>query len=71
MIGANVEEVAAEVLDRLLINGGELVTAMLGEGAPEHLVEAINRHVRDTHPEVDVEVLVGGQPHYPVLLGVE
>jgi dihydroxyacetone kinase-like predicted kinase len=63
--------VAIEVLDRLLVNGGELVTLMLGADAPEQLVDVMNRHVRQTHPEVDVEVLVGGQPHYPVLVGVE
>ncbi len=71
VIGGNVEEVAVEVLDRLLVNGGELVTLMLGADAPEQLVDVLNRHVRQTHPEVDVEVLVGGQPHYPVLVGVE
>jgi dihydroxyacetone kinase-like predicted kinase len=42
---------------------------LLGERAeaPDRLVA----HLAHTHPQVEVQVLDGGQRHYPYLLGVE
>ncbi len=64
-------DAAAEVLERLLAGGGELVTVVWGEGADDELVRAVETHVRTRHPEVDVDVHEGGQPRYLLLLGVE
>ena len=40
-------------------------------GATWGLGEAIAERVRQSHREVEVTVIRGGQPHYPVLVGVE
>ena len=56
---------------RMLLAGGELVTALLGEGAPAMLGEGLAADLRRTHPEVDVVVHRGGQTDYPLVLGVE
>jgi uncharacterized protein len=71
LIGAAVEEVAGELLDRMLFLGGELVTLVLGSDADPGLGRALARHVADTHPEIEVSVYDGRQPHYPLLIGVE
>lgn len=67
--GAVLEPVAREVVERLIGEASDVLTVLLGEGAnsAEELVEA----VRNAHPELEVEVHEGGQPHYPLLFAVE
>jgi len=71
LIGASVREVAVELVNRLLATGGELMTAVLGADAPEGLAHMLERHLAGTHPEVELVVYEGGQPLYPLLIGVE
>jgi uncharacterized protein len=71
LVGHDVREVALGVVDRLLSGGGELVTVVTGAEAEEGLGEALAEQVREAHRGVEVSVIAGGQPHYPVLLGVE
>lgn len=56
---------------RMLLAGGELVTALLGEGVDSALGEGLAADLRRTHPEVDVIVHRGGQTDFPLVLGVE
>lgn len=73
-IGSSLPEVSGLVVDRLLQSGGELVTLVTGEtgatAAPE-LVAGIRRRLRRDHPGVDLVVYDGGQPHWPLIVGVE
>lgn len=71
VIGAGLAEVGTSVLDRMLGGGGELVTLILGEGAPEGLAEQLAAHARHSRPEVDAVVFHGGQESAPLLIGVE
>ncbi len=56
---------------RMLVGGGELVTVLLGDGAPPDLADGLVADLRRTHPEVDVIVHRGGPAGRPVELGVE
>lgn len=56
---------------RMLSPGGELVTVLLGAAAPDALGERLAEDLRRTHPEVDVVLHRGGQPDFPLVLGVE
>ena len=56
---------------RLLSSGGELVTLVIGADAPEGLGDALAERVSSAHRDAEVSVIQGGQPHYPVLVGVE
>ncbi|HEV2891328.1 MAG TPA: DAK2 domain-containing protein [Frankiaceae bacterium] len=71
VIGSSVEDVGAAVLDRMLGGGGELVTIVVGADAAPGLGEALAERVAASYPLVEAEVHAGGQPHYPLLLGVE
>ncbi|MEV6011212.1 DAK2 domain-containing protein [Streptomyces sp. NPDC051976] len=71
VIGGTLVQTAAVVLDRMLAAGGELVTLVLGAGAPPDLADRIQAHVRDAHLAVDTVVYEGGQPSCPLLIGVE
>jgi uncharacterized protein len=67
--GSGFEEVAAKVVERLLGEPRDLVTLLVGDGAPplEQLVERL----ASEHPEVELDVQQGGQPHYALLLSAE
>jgi len=71
LIGADVEDVATQLIDRMLAGGGELVTVVSGGDAPDGLGERLSSHVGRSHPAAEAVAYDGGQPHYPVLLGVE
>lgn len=71
VVGHDLAEVALDVVRRLLSSGGELVTVIGGEAAPEGLVEDLGARIERGHRDVEVTVIDGGQPHYPLLLGVE
>ncbi|HZD88334.1 MAG TPA: DAK2 domain-containing protein [Gaiellaceae bacterium] len=67
--GPQLEEVALAVVARLRLGGGSLLTLLTGADAPP-LGELVER-IRAAHPELEVEVHEGGQPHYPLLLAAE
>jgi hypothetical protein len=71
IVGDDLTTVAAQVLDRLLSGGGELVTLVSGEGAPAGLGAAVVALLRRDRRDLEVAVLDGGQPRYPLLIGVE
>jgi DAK2 domain fusion protein YloV len=71
VIGSDLVEVATTVVDRMLGSGGELVTVVTGADTDRTLAEAVVAHVRAGRPEVDTVVYAGGQPGYPLLIGVE
>ncbi|KRF25544.1 DAK2 domain-containing protein [Phycicoccus sp. Soil803] len=71
IVGSDLEEVAVEVVARLLSSGGEIVTVIGGVDAPEGLAEGLGARIERGHRDVEVSVIDGGQPHYPLLLGVE
>lgn len=71
LIGEDLVAVAVDVLRRLLFGGGELVTLVTGDGAPDDLVPAVRGAVCADRPDVEVQVVDGGQQRYPLLVGVE
>ncbi|MDG6104417.1 DAK2 domain-containing protein [Dactylosporangium aurantiacum] len=71
LIGQDLERTACLLLDRMLAGGGELVTLIAGQGAPAGLGETLAAHVAGAWPFVEVQCYEGGQPHYPLLVGVE
>ncbi|MFB4310883.1 DAK2 domain-containing protein [Actinomadura sp. GTD37] len=70
-IGADLAQVAARVLDRMLSGGGELVTLVAGTHAPPGLAAVLEERLRREHPDVEAGVYDGGQERYPLLIGVE
>jgi len=71
-IGAAVAEMGISLVRRLVDAGGELVTVLSGaDPGAAAAAEAVVEHVRARLPFVEVSSYVGGQPHYPLLIGVE
>ena len=65
------DRAACGVVERMLGMGGELVTALLGAGAPAELVDELTDYLRREHPETELVVYHGGQPDAVLILGVE
>jgi dihydroxyacetone kinase-like predicted kinase len=68
-IGEQIDEVALRVIDRMSSSTSELVTLVTGSEAPADLVQAVEGHLQAAL--VDLEVVSGGQPYWPVIIGVE
>lgn len=71
VIGTDVTGVAATVLDRMLAAGGELVTLVLGDEAPETVAAHLEGRVREGYLAVDTVVYRGGRQGALLLIGVE
>ncbi len=70
-LGTDLVASARDVLERLLSAGGELVTLVIGADADDDLARQVAAALGRDRPEVEVVVIEGGQPVYPLLLGVE
>ncbi|WP_031485168.1 DAK2 domain-containing protein [Streptomyces bicolor] len=71
VIGSDVTATAEAVLDRMLAAGGELVTLVLGDDAPETIAEHLEARVRESYLAVDTVVYRGGRQGALLLIGVE
>jgi uncharacterized protein len=68
-VGEAFDEVAEQVAERLLVEPRMLMTLLSGADAPE--LDGLVERIRERHPELELEVQAGGQPHYPLLLSAE
>jgi DAK2 domain fusion protein YloV len=67
--GADFTEVAGAVVDRLLAEPRGLLTLLVGDDGAD--VDSLLEQVQARHPDVEVDVQQGGQPHYHLLLSAE
>ena len=68
-VGPVLQPVAREVLEQLLEANADVLTILSGENAEG--VDDLVAFIQEQNPELEVEVLEGGQPHYPLLFGAE
>jgi DAK2 domain fusion protein YloV len=62
-------DVARAVAERLLAEPRDLLTLLTGENAPP--LDGLLDELAERHPELEIDVHEGGQPHYPLLLSAE
>jgi DAK2 domain fusion protein YloV len=67
--GPVLHPVARDVLERLLDDGADVLTVLVGDGAEG--VDDLVAFLREAHPDLELEVHDGGQPHYPLLFAAE
>jgi DAK2 domain fusion protein YloV len=67
--GADFDDVAGAVVERLLAEPRDVLTLLTGDEKPD--LAALIRRLAEDHPEVELDVQEGGQPHYPLLLAAE
>lgn len=67
--GKTFDDVVHAVLAELLAEPRGLLTLLTGDGAP--LLDELLEELAASHPELELEVHEGGQPHYALLLAAE
>ena len=67
--GGDIAEVASDVITRLLAEPRAVLTLLTGDEAPP--LDGLLENLASAHPDLEIEVHEGGQPHYPLLLGAE
>jgi hypothetical protein len=67
--GTSFDTVATAVVDRLLSEPRDILTLITGDDEPE--LGPLLARVAERHPDLELEVHPGGQPHYPLLLSAE
>lgn len=71
VVGSDVEESVREILSGMLAIGGELVTLVFGVDASEDDRQRLAAWVARAFPLVEVNLVEGDQPLWPVIVGVE
>ena len=74
VVGSDPAEVCCALIDKLVGSrdqSHELVTLIEGEGARRQDTRRVTEWLAESHSEAAVEVLHGGQPLYPYLIGIE
>ena len=67
--GHDFDDVAAAVAERLLEGPHTVMTLLTGADEPD-LDDLLGR-IQARHPDLELDVQAGGQPHYPLLLSAE
>jgi uncharacterized protein len=67
--GADFDVVAAAVAERLLEEPRSVMTLLTGADEPE--LDGLLERIQERHPDLELDVQAGGQPHYPLLLSAE
>lgn len=67
--GADFDDVTYAVVERLLSEHRELLTLLVGRDGAK--LQGVLDRIAEEHPDVEVDVQEGGQPHYHLLLSAE
>ena len=67
--GVSLDAVARDIVERLLVESSDVLTILVGEDATAG--DDLRRELEAAHPELEIDVHEGGQPHYPLLFSVE
>ena len=65
------DEALLGALSHAPVDGLEIVTIYHGVGASQDQAQTVAARIREAHPGLDVEVVDGGQPHYPYVASLE
>ncbi|MFH1662942.1 MAG: DAK2 domain-containing protein [Chloroflexota bacterium] len=70
-VGDETADVINDMLDRAEMGKAEVVTIYYGADARENEAKEINNNISTKYPDLQVELVNGGQPHYEYIISVE
>jgi uncharacterized protein len=69
--GNDPEDVLNKILGKLHLRKSEILTIYYGQDVQQSQAEQVGKHVRARYPQLQVEVVRGGQPHYSYIVSIE
>jgi DAK2 domain fusion protein YloV len=69
--GETLDDVAWQLLDKMKAAERELITIYYGDSATSEDADSLAGAIRERYEHLEVEVVAGGQPHYPYILSAE
>ena len=69
--GSDTAEVLNKMLAELNLNEAEVITIYYGADAEPAEAEQVSVTIREQYPQLQVEVVRGGQPHYNYIVSIE
>lgn len=70
-VGQAIENVTANMIDRMMDEDLELISIYYGQETKEEDAEALRERIAEKYPSCDVELQYGGQPIYYYIVSVE
>lgn len=70
-VGKDIETVTQDLLKHMVDEDGEIITLLYGKDATEETTNQILAFLEDNYPDIEVELLDGGQPLYYYIISVE
>jgi DAK2 domain fusion protein YloV len=69
--GESLEDVVWKLLEQMHVQDRELLTIYYGNSVSAEAAGALADTIRTRYPHLEIEVVGGGQPHYPYILSLE
>ena len=69
--GDEAGDVISDLLTKIDLAEAEVITIYYGADTEEAEAETLGARIRKQHPQLQVEVINGGQPHYDYIIGIE
>jgi dihydroxyacetone kinase-like predicted kinase len=67
----DMDHVARDTLQRMQIENYEIVTLYYGQDTTAQQAKEMAREIQNRYPQLEIEVVDGGQPYYAYILSVE
>jgi len=69
--GNNTIDVLNKMLTKIDLKRSEIITTYYGADTEPDEAEQVSASIREQHPQLQVEVVPGGQPHYSYIVSIE
>ncbi|UCH42427.1 MAG: DAK2 domain-containing protein, partial [Dehalococcoidales bacterium] len=69
--GNNAIDVLTKILAKIDLERSEIITIYYGAGTKPAQAEQVSAQIREQHPQLQVEVIRGGQPYYNYIVSIE
>ena len=69
--GDGAEDVLDKILAKVHLHKNEIVTIYYGHDASKSEADQVGENIRTKYPQLQVEVVRGGQPHYSYIVSIE
>ncbi len=71
LAASSLDEAVLSLLKQAEAENRELLTMFYGDGLSKSEAHRLADVIRETYPDLEIEVWFGGQPHYPLILSLE